>query len=464
MAIAISAPYPNFFTPDGAPLEGGYVYIGIEGLNPIANPQPVYWDEALTIPAPAEVRVTGGYIVYNGAPARLYVAGNYSILVADKNGRTIFSRLYNTVYDADLFLTEPRGTLTRSMRTPSSFNFNLIIDGGYYSWTNAGTANFPIGCAVADLLALEVLAAPDGAGIIYQRVVDISIAYATERYSWERKSIDAGATWSDWVSPLYQTDYAAISPGATPYNIVMERYCTTLLVTTGAGAFVCNLPTAASSIGKTIRIIKIDSGVGAIQVAPNGADVIANAGNVSIYIGEQFRHITLQAQAAGQWVVIGGEWQPAQAVDTNGTQLALGRLHHFPLGNTTNRQSYASVFPAAGAWTAAIAVTGLYGVPVGAKAVRAKVTLAGTMTATGIGTEIIAFSDNNANVPTLITSHPVISLSANQTNGTTLLITEEIDIPVNSAGQMYAHTIVATNINVATSTMTIAIIGYYMGD
>ena len=82
MAIAISAPYPNFFTPEGRPLEGGYVYIGVEGLNPIANPLQAYWDEALTIPAPAEIRVTGGYIVYNGAPARLYTAGKYSILVA----------------------------------------------------------------------------------------------------------------------------------------------------------------------------------------------------------------------------------------------------------------------------------------------------------------------------------------------------------------------------------------------
>jgi hypothetical protein len=215
MAIAISAPYPNFFTPDGAPLEGGYVYIGVEGLNPIANPQAAYWDEALTIPAPAEVRVTGGYIVYNGAPARLYVAGNYSILVADKNGRTIYSRLYNTVYDKDLFLTEPRGTISRSMRTPASFNINLILDGGYYSWTNAGTSNYPTGCGAADLFALEVLAAPDGAGIIYQRVVDISIAYATERYSWERKSIDAGVTWSTWVYPLHLSDAVSTATADT---------------------------------------------------------------------------------------------------------------------------------------------------------------------------------------------------------------------------------------------------------
>jgi hypothetical protein len=461
MAIAISAPYPNFFTPDGAPLEGGYVYIGVEGLNPIANPQPAYWDESLTIPAPAEVRVTGGYIVYNGAPARLYVAGNYSILVADKNGRIIFSRLYNTVYDADLFLTEPRGTLSRSMRTPGSFNINLILDGGYYSWTNAGTSNYPTGCGAADLFALEVLASPDGAGIIYQRVVDISLAYATERYSWERKSIDAGATWSDWVLP---SDFSLVSGPATPYAVIADHPQTTILVTTGAGAFVCNLPVAANVIGNRVTIIKIDSGVGVIQIAPNGADVIANAGNVSVYIGTQFRHITLQAQAAGQWNVVGGEWQPNQAVDTNGTHLSLGRFHHFPLGNVIDRRAYSGAFPAVGAWTAAINIAGLYGVPVGAKCVRCKVTLSGTMTATGLGTESLGFSDNNVNTPSAYTSHPFILLSANQTNGATLAITEEIDIPINDMGQIYAYTITAANINVATSALIIVPIGYYMGD
>jgi len=215
MAVAISAPYPNFFTPDGRPLEGGHVYIGIAGLNPIANAQAAYWDEALTIPAPAEVRTTGGFIVYNGSPARLYTPGDYSILVTDKNGKILYTRLYNTVYDADLFLTEPRGTLSRSMRTPASFNMNLILDGGLYSWTNAGTANFPAGCGAADLFALEVFAGPDGAGIVYQRVVDISLAYATERYSWERKSIDAGATWSTWGYPFHISDATSTATGDT---------------------------------------------------------------------------------------------------------------------------------------------------------------------------------------------------------------------------------------------------------
>jgi hypothetical protein len=243
------------------------------------------------------------------------------------------------------------------------------------------------------------------------------------------------------------------------------QHTTTLLVTTGAGAFVCNLPDASTVVGKRVTIIKIDSGAGAIQIAPNGADVIANAGNVSIYIGQQFRHATLQAQAAGQWIVGGGEWQPSQAVDSNGSQLSLGRFHHFPLGNVIDRRAYSGAFPAVGSWTAAINIAGLYGVPIGAKCVRCKVTLASTLSAIGLITVTFGFSDNNANAPSLYTSHPVIHLSVNQVNpAATLGITEEIEIPINAIGEIYAYTIGATNINVATSVLTIAVTGYYMGD
>lgn len=459
MAIAISAPYPNFFTPDGAPLEGGYVYIGVEGLNPIANPLQAYWDEALTIPAPAEIRVTGGYIVYNGAPARLYTAGNYSILVADKNGKTIYSRLYNTVYDSDLFLTTPRGTLTRSMRTPASYNINLILDGGFYSWTNAGTSNYPTGCAAADLFALEVLAAPDGVGIIYQRLIDMSLTFNTSPYAWERKSIDAGATWSAWG--FVGADNYIVSSPATPYSVIGLHKHTTVLVTTGAGAFVCNLPAASGVIGNSIEIVKIDSAAGIIQIAPNGADVIANAGNVSIYIGQQFRHITLQAQSASQWSVVGGEWQPAQAVDTNGTHLALGRLHHLPLGNTTARNASPAV---AVGWTAAIAIAGNYGIPVGAKGIRAKVQIRAIPSGAGGLVYAVYFSDNNANVPSNATSHPGATVRGNAAAGVIMDSYTEVDIPLNAAGAIYAYFAVLTNVDTATSSLTIASVGYYMGD
>jgi hypothetical protein len=343
------------------------------------------------------------------------------------------------------------------MRIPPSFNFDLILDGGLYSWTNAGTSNFPTGCGAADLFALEVFAAPDGAGIVYQRVVDFSLTFNTTPYAWERKSADAGATFSTWQ--LVGPDEIVIPSPATPYSIIALHNNTTVLVTTGAGAFVCNLPAAAGVVGHRVTIVKIDSGVGVIQIAPNGADVIANAGNVSAYIGAQFRHITLQAQAAGQWDVVGGEWQPAQAVDTNGSHVSLGRLHRFAMNNVTAR-NVAVAGPGAGSWTAAIQITGLYGVPVGAKAIRVREQFIVTPSGVGGTVNIAAFSDNNTNVPTASTAHAGIYSAINTANQ--FAFGFEMDIQLNSAGECYLYEITRTT--TTSVAFNFIILGYYMGD
>jgi hypothetical protein len=463
MATAIEAPYPMFFTASGVPIEGGRVYIGVAGLNPLANPQTAYWDEALTIPA-YEIQVSGGYMRYNGAPGRVYVPGDYSILVQDKYGATVYSRLSHNVSYADLFMTEARGTLTRSMRTPLSFNFDLILESGRYGWTNAATANQPAVCGAADLFALDVYASPDGAGIVYQRLADLSLTFDVLRYSFERKSIDAGATWSAWE--YIGNDFVVVSGPATPYTIVSQHPNTTVLVTTGAGAFVVNLPIAGDVIGNTIKIVKIDSGAGAIQIVPNGADVIANAGNVSIYIGKQYRHVTLQSQAAGGWIVIAGSFEPSHGVDTNGSQITLSKLNLLPNTNVAARAFLnAGVTPAAGAWSAAYNLTGNYGVPAGAKAVLVKATGIIVRNASAGAILILAFSDNNANVPSETTSHAIARWysSINTPTSTVAAMATELIVPLNSSGQLYLYTIGKTAA-LDVEQITLAVRGYYMGD
>ena len=208
MANVIKAPYPMFFEEDGRPVEGGHVYIGVSGLNPISNPLACFYDEPMTIPAAAkDIRITGGYITYKGAPRNLYVPGDYSLLVQDKNGSTIYSSLANTVENSDLLLTLPRGMLSRAMRVPDSYNFDEIVDSGLYSWTNGGTSNFPVGCAAADLYGLFVQAAPDGTGIIYQRLVDFSTGPTSALYTWERQSVNAGVAWSPWIATNIPSGY-----------------------------------------------------------------------------------------------------------------------------------------------------------------------------------------------------------------------------------------------------------------
>lgn len=90
-ALSINPPYPVFPDIDGQPLEDGYIWIGTAGMNPISNPIVVYWDAALTIPAPQPIRTIGGFPARAGSPAMLYVNSDYSIQVQNKNGSVTYS-------------------------------------------------------------------------------------------------------------------------------------------------------------------------------------------------------------------------------------------------------------------------------------------------------------------------------------------------------------------------------------
>lgn len=96
-AFSVQTPYPPFADADGAPLENGYIWLGSAGLDPQSNPVTAYFDSALTIAAAQPIRTQGGYPVYQGTPARIYINGtNYSIRVMNKNGLTVYTALNTT--------------------------------------------------------------------------------------------------------------------------------------------------------------------------------------------------------------------------------------------------------------------------------------------------------------------------------------------------------------------------------
>lgn len=96
MAFIVDNGYPIFTDVDGEPLDEGYIYIGEENKNPLTNPQAVYWDVNLTLPA-AQVRTTGGYASFMGSPGRLYTSSPHSLLVLNKNGETVYYQPQVTV-------------------------------------------------------------------------------------------------------------------------------------------------------------------------------------------------------------------------------------------------------------------------------------------------------------------------------------------------------------------------------
>lgn len=248
----IRAPYNTFFGEDGYPLEGGFIYIGLDGLNPLSNPQQAYWDPALTVPAAPGVRTSAGRPSNNGVIGRLYVPGDYSILVQDKNGRTVYSQLSVTFEYADLLVTESRGTLTRSARAPLSFNINNIRETGFYAWTNGATTNQPAVCAAGDVFSLQVVSSPDGAGTIVQEIVD-----ATLYRHFVRLSLDAGASWSTWQEDdSWLSVVEALTADKTYTAVELNRDKIVLL---GAGCAAVDITAGASKDGVRLTFVQIDA-------------------------------------------------------------------------------------------------------------------------------------------------------------------------------------------------------------
>lgn len=88
--LPVESPFKTYTSLDGRPLNGGYIYFGQAGQNPVTAPVTVYWDAAGTQPAAQPLRTVNGYIARNGTPANVYVSSTYSELAQDSRRRQIF--------------------------------------------------------------------------------------------------------------------------------------------------------------------------------------------------------------------------------------------------------------------------------------------------------------------------------------------------------------------------------------
>ena len=128
MSSSIVSPFPFFTDTTGAPLEGGYIYIGQSNLNPETAPVNVFWDSALTIPAPNPVRTVGGYPSRAGTASRLYVSTDtYSITVRNRNHVLVFSAFDQTDAPTSVFdISTQLITATASQTTFSLTTFTYL--------------------------------------------------------------------------------------------------------------------------------------------------------------------------------------------------------------------------------------------------------------------------------------------------------------------------------------------------
>jgi len=107
-SYAIANPFPIFTDDKGDPVDSGYVYVGVPNLNPETNLVQVYWDEAMTIPAAQPIRTSGGYATRNGTPANIYVPGDYSITVRDKNHKFLYTAPSSKAVETQVSVTAAR--------------------------------------------------------------------------------------------------------------------------------------------------------------------------------------------------------------------------------------------------------------------------------------------------------------------------------------------------------------------
>lgn len=96
MSVLIEPPLQIYTDLNGDPLEAGFIYLGLENLEPETNPINVFFDKDLLYPALQPIRTIAGAPARNGSQAILYVSDanvRYSTKIEDKNGALITSSL-----------------------------------------------------------------------------------------------------------------------------------------------------------------------------------------------------------------------------------------------------------------------------------------------------------------------------------------------------------------------------------
>jgi hypothetical protein len=455
MSFLISTPFPGFLDSAGDPLENGKIYIGQPNLNAQNFPQTAYWDAALTIPAAQPIRTSGGYPWLNGSPAKVFVAGTYSIIVKDKNDQLVYSDPSAGI--AGLVSGMLSGTVSDLNFDPTALG--MIVDETRILVSTLSPAN-----------------PPDVAGGTYYTIQLTKVSSSEYRVLLMQGTTPgnlyirsyAAGLWGAW-NPV-GSSYLALTTGSSPYTVTAWGY-NTLEVNAITNPYVINLPSGSTCSGYRLRIINTSAlATGLIKINPFAGDKIGPLPvSTAIYLqnvdqsawANGKKEVELVSDGTGTWAVE-GQWMPEPgSVDAAGSQYYLGRLRRLPLGNATSRNIGGSP-GGVGTFTASSSVTTV-GVPTGAKAILARVIMSLVSTAPGTVNGVVVFSDNITTIPTANSAHSSCSCrflasAPAESNGAIY----ECVLPLDVTGKVQSYNLTQTNVTVFTS--AIIVIGYYMGD
>jgi hypothetical protein len=121
------------------------------------------------------------------------------------------------------------------------------------------------------------------------------------------------ATSNDTSDNIYQfihipnytfTGYApdTVLSKSASYTILNLSSNLTLLGTTGTAGIRITLPAIASNAGRTIEFVKVDTGIGALTLVPNGGTI---SGMAYVFLTEQYQRIKIYCDGAN-WFIISG--------------------------------------------------------------------------------------------------------------------------------------------------------------
>lgn len=91
MSLEIIPPQQIFYDKEGRPLDAGFIFVGAVNQNPETSAVPVYWDAALTQPAPQPIRTINGYPARQGIAARIYTNAAFSMTIRTKTGQLVLT-------------------------------------------------------------------------------------------------------------------------------------------------------------------------------------------------------------------------------------------------------------------------------------------------------------------------------------------------------------------------------------
>lgn len=343
--------YPVFHDLSGKPLDGGAVYIGVQGQSAEALPLQVFWDEARTQPIAQPIRTINGYPSRNGSPGAIYVSGDYSITVRDKHERLVYTSLSGVNF-AEAATAEAQGILDQMLAAMGSgVQYEFIATEGQTVFTGADILGRSL--ALTELYAVSVAGAiipPASGASLSSDGATLTITAPEPIYAGDRVVI-TGLTYA------FNNERVSYPEIAAPYTVKPFGHRWDLLSFQGAKAettkatgvqdWAAVLQTALRS-GERVNIgsglypvrsaLHVDKGISVVDVP---VDVQASADATFVFYGLAFTGGYFDLRSATD-ASLTNMWTPKWAGGVFDTRNLVASLEYgisiFDVFNATNMQ------------------------------------------------------------------------------------------------------------------------------